>query len=313
MKKNVSSLAYIPKFKFSYCLPQYWPVWLGMALLYVLIFLPPAWVDALARVLGNRIYTGNRKQRLFVDTNLELCFPDLSRAQRDDMAKQHFRAQARSLLHYGLFILGPRWLLRRRIVFKGEEQIQSRLDAGGRVILLTSHSVGLEAAVTGVTMRYPATGPFKAIKNPLVNYLVGKSRTRFDSFVYTREAGLRPIIRDVRNGYVMVYLADEDLGEDAAEFVPFFGVPKATISVLGRLAKSCRADVLPCVSCYDETSHRYVIHVLPALENFPRGDAGQDALAMNQAIEETVRICPHQYFWTLRFFKTRPAGEERFY
>jgi len=313
VKQKISSLAFIPKFKVAYCLPQYWPIWLGVVLLYLLLFLPPSWVNLLARKLGNKIYTSNGKQRQFVETNLKLCFSELSQEQLDVLARDHFTSQARSMLHYGLFLLGPKWLLNKRIQFVGQEQIQSRLEAGQRVILLTSHTVGLEAAVTGITMHYPATGPFKEIKNPLVNYLVGKSRTRFNAIVYTREAGLRPIIKDVRNGYVMVYLADEDLGEDAAVFVPFFGVPKATIAVLGRLAKSCRADVLPCVSCYDEITNRYVIQVLPALENFPQGDVQQDALAMNRAIEATVRICPQQYFWTLRFFKTRPPGEERFY
>ncbi|MDH5735468.1 MAG: lipid A biosynthesis acyltransferase, partial [Gammaproteobacteria bacterium] len=92
-----------------------------------------------------------------------------------------------------------------------------------------------------------------------------------------------------------------------------FNVQKATVPVLGRLAKNCHADVLPCISCYDEKQKKYIIHVLPAMQDFPQGDDELDATRMNQAIENTVHICPAQYFWTLRLFRTRPEGEERFY
>jgi lauroyl/myristoyl acyltransferase len=198
-------------------------------------------------------------------------------------------------------------------VVRGQQHIDASLASGKSVIIMASHSVGLEAAVSAITLRYPISGPFKMLKNPVINYLVAKGRARFGTLMYSRDAGLRPIIKDVRSGRIMFYLPDEDLGKDRSIFVPFFGVEKATVPVLGRLAKSCNADVLPCMSCYDEASHKYIIHVLPALEDFPQGDDVVDTSRMNQAIEQSVCLCPEQYFWTLRIFRTRPEGEKQFY
>jgi lauroyl-KDO2-lipid IV(A) myristoyltransferase len=112
---------------------------------------------------------------------------------------------------------------------------------------------------------------------------------------------------------VLIYLADEDLGVDNALFVPFFGVQKATISVLGRLAQSCDAVVLPCVSCYEAESRRYLVTLLPKIEGLPSGDDERDSLRMNKAIETAIKQCPIQYLWTLRYFQTRPPGEASVY
>jgi lauroyl-KDO2-lipid IV(A) myristoyltransferase len=112
---------------------------------------------------------------------------------------------------------------------------------------------------------------------------------------------------------VLIYLADEDLGEKNSVFVPFFGVQKATIPVLGRLTKSCDAVVLPCVSCYEPENRRYSIRLLPEIKDFPSGDDVQDSASMNRAIEAAIMHCPIQYLWTLRYFKTRPPGEASVY
>ncbi|MDH3342703.1 MAG: lipid A biosynthesis acyltransferase, partial [Gammaproteobacteria bacterium] len=130
--------------------------------------------------------------------------------------------------------------------------------------------------------------------------------------IFPREDGLRPIVRATRSGDPLVYLADEDLGSDRSIFVPLFGVQKATIPVLGRLTKTCKAIVLPCICCYDRELKKYKTTLLPPVENMTGDDEG-DALAMNQAIEKTIAVCPSQYFWSFRLFQTRPPGEQSLY
>jgi len=112
---------------------------------------------------------------------------------------------------------------------------------------------------------------------------------------------------------MLFYFSDEVLGRERSFFAPLFGHAKATIPVLGRLAKSCHAEVLPLMGCYDYKKHQYQVRVLPALENFPQGDDLMDATLMNQSIETLVRLCPAEYFWTFKFFNTRPEGEAKIY
>jgi lauroyl/myristoyl acyltransferase len=67
------------------------------------------------------------------------------------------------------------------------------------------------------------------------------------------------------------------------------------------------------MACYDEKKHRYVIHVLPAMKDFPTGDDYNDTLAMNKSLEKIIRLCPSQYFWIMKLFKTRPDDEAKLY
>jgi lauroyl-KDO2-lipid IV(A) myristoyltransferase len=309
----VSSQVFKARFRLYFLLPRYWTTWLMLSLSWVIFLLPAKLIDKLANYVGDALRKINKKRYNIARININKCFADLSASQREHLISEHFRAQARSVLHYGFVLWGGKRSAEKRIQLHGMEHIDACHAAGKGAIVMTVHSVGLEAAVSALSRNYKASGSFKSMKNPLIDWAVGRARTRFGGVLYTRQAGLRPMIKDVRAGYVMCYLPDEDLGPERSIFTPLFGVQKATLPLLGRLARSCKANVLPCISCYDVKQAKYHVYVLPKLENFPQQDDSLDTLAMNQAIEELVKLCPEQYFWTLRLFKTRPEGAARLY
>jgi len=305
------------RFRPSLLYPRYWLTWLGLAVYFVFTLLPMPVIDRTGCWLG-RIAAGKNKKRFnIVKTNLSLCFPDKAVDEIEQMAYEHFQAQFRSLLHYYILWWRPLSFVRKKIHSEGLEQIEQYQQQGKRVIVLLTHSVGLEFAGTPISMEHKSIAPYKQMRNPVVDWMVANGRLRFGKWfggkLFTRDDGLRPIIRETRKGNVLIYLADEDLGEKNSIFVPFFGVQKATIPVLGRLAQSCDAVVLPCVSCYDAESRRYSVTLLPKIEGFPSGDDEQDSLKMNKAIEAVILQCPVQYLWTLRYFQTRPPGEASVY
>ncbi len=294
-------------------MPEYWFTWVLIVFLYFLFLMPTMIHEQFAKILGALAYKFNKKRRNISKVNLGLCFPERSEGELQKTVKRNFRHQARSILHYGLIWWASQSVLNKRIRIEGEENIRSSLNNQKSVIVMAAHSYGLEAAVAATSIRYPISGPFNPIKNKLIDWFIAKGRARHGARIYTRESGLRPIIKDVRAGCVMFYLPDEDLGPDRSIFSSFFGIQKATVPVLGRLAKSCNADVIPCIACYDGENEQYVIHYLPKLENFPSGDDYRDSQAMNNELESLIKICSEQYFWTMKLFKTRPQGESRLY
>jgi KDO2-lipid IV(A) lauroyltransferase len=297
--------------------PRHWGTWLGLALFFLFTLLPLPMIDAVGARLGRLAAKKNRKRFAIARTNLSLCFPDKSGVQIEAMVVEHFQAQLRSALHYFILLWRPESVVRKRIHCEGFDQLDHYRQQGRQVIVLISHCTGLDFAGVALSMDRPANGPYKEVRNPVIDWLIARLRLRFSArhggHLFTREDGLRPLIRETRAGKVLLYLGDEDLGVESSVFVPFFGVTKATISVLGRLAKSCNAVVLPCIACYDIARRRYDVKLLPAIENFPEGDDVRDATAMNRAIENTIRQCPVQYLWTLRYFQTRPEGEAGVY
>ncbi len=303
----------MPVFRWSFLLPGHWPAWMLVGLLFIISLLPLRVIDNLGTALGKIAARRNKKRFRIAATNISLCFPDKTENEVNAMVVNHFCAQTRSLLHYGMIWWSPTFRLRKRMVMEGNENIENLKKQGKNIIALTCHSVGLEFSVAALTLNHLSSGPYKAMRNEVVNWMVARGRTRFAARVFTREDGLRPLIRDTREGRVLIYLADEDHGAEKSVFAEFFNVQKATVPVLGRLARSCQASVLPVISYYDRKTTRYTIKIFPALENFPTGDDVQDTTTMNKALEQAVLTCPEQYFWTLRFFQTRPPDEPSIY
>ena len=305
------------RFQFTLLHPRNWPTWIGLAVFFIVTLLPMSFIDWLGCRLGKFATSKNKKRFNIAATNLSLCFSEKSAAEIEQMTIKHFQAQFRSVLHYFILWWRPVFMVRKKIVKTGFEQIEDCRQQGKNIIILLVHSVGLDFAVPAISMDYNTVGPYKEMRNPVINWVMANARMRFGikqgGKLFTREDGLRPLIREVRAGSVMIYLADEDLGEKNSIFVPFYGVPKATLPVLGRLAQTCNAVVLPCVSCYEPGNKRYAIKLLPKIEGLPSGDDEIDSLKMNKAIESAIDQCPDQYFWTLRYFQTRPEGEVSVY
>ena len=117
----------------------------------------------------------------------------------------------------------------------------------------------------------------------------------------------------MRAGRPFYYLPDQDYGPRDTIFVPFFGVPAATVPGLSRIAQVAEARVLPCVTRMLPGGSGYVLRIDPPWDNFPSGDLVADTRRMNEYIERRVLEMPEQYLWMHKRFKTRPPGEARFY
>ncbi len=305
------------RFRMELLHPRHWPTWAALGVYFLFTLLPMTVIDWAGCRLGDYVAKKNRKRFKIARVNLALCFPDRSKLEIEHLANDHFRAQLRTAMHLFILWWRPVFMVRARIIREGFEQIDDFKAQGKQVIVLLSHSVGLDFAAAAVSMDYNTNGVYKPMRNEVIDFMFSHGRTRFGAKfggkLFTRADGLRPLIRETRSGKVLIYIADEDLGKENSIFAPFFGVPKSTIPVLGRMTKACNAVVLPCVSCYDSSLKKYRVKMLPALENFPSGDDLVDATAMNKAIEKTILECPQQYLWTFRYFQTRPEGEAPVY
>jgi KDO2-lipid IV(A) lauroyltransferase len=102
-----------------------------------------------------------------------------------------------------------------------------------------------------------------------------------------------------------------DFGPKESIFVPFFGIQTATIPAVSRLVRMTGARVVACIT--RQVPDGYEVEVMPAWENFPGESVEADTAYVNRFIESQVLRMPEQYFWLHKRFKTRPAGEQRFY
>lgn len=279
---------------------------LGIVFMRAIARLPLAWVRSIGAVLGWLLYLFAVSRRRVVDTNLRLCFPGQGVARRGALVRSafvHF-AQAwidRSWLWHG----DPGKTLDRLRVTGAVDE----LAGTDPVILFAPHFVGLDAGWTALTQQLDRS--FATIYTPQRNKVVDRwsqqGRSRFGrSRIFERRAGTRAIVSMVRSGQALYLLPDMNFGPQESVFVPFYGVPAATLTSLSRFSKLGRAKVVPVLTRM--TPEGYAVEILPAWRDFPGADPVADAALMNQRLEHYIDAMPDQYYWVHRRFKSRPPG-----
>ena len=281
---------------------------IALGLLWLLHFLPLGVLAPMGRALGTLLYWLGRERRRVALANLRLCFPELDRRARIALAKRHFQALSRSLLERGILWWASAARIQRTVRIEGEEHWQAL--KGAPVILLMPHFVGFEMGAFRVGHDRPVASMYSRQRNAEFDAAFLRGRMRFQTAtLFSRQDGVRAVVRALRGGLPLIYLPDMDFGSRDAVFVPFFGVPAATITGLARLAAISGAAVLPCITRQLPGNEGYMVRIYPQWEGFPATDSVADARRMNAFIEERVREMPEQYYWVHKRFKTRPPGE----
>lgn len=285
---------------------------LALGLIWLVHKLPFFAVAKIGRGIGWLGYWLAVPRRIVVDINLALCFPELSERERRTLNKRHFSALGRAFLERGILWYAPRERIERFVRFED----QHHLDAvhGQPVLILAPHFVGLDMGGTLFAIRWKAVSMYGKQKNPALDAAMRRGRERFgEPILISRQDGIRPVIRAIRDGFPFYYLPDADLGPKESIFVPFFGVQTATVPALSRLAQVGKARVVPIVTRQLPDGKGYAARFYPAWEDFPTDDVAADTQRMNAFIEERVREIPEQYYWVHKRFKTRPPGEAEIY
>jgi KDO2-lipid IV(A) lauroyltransferase len=280
-------------------------------LLWALHFLPLPLLARLGRGLGAVLYRAGRSRRAVARTNLRLCFPAVEDATRERWLREHFALFGRSFLERALTWWSSPARLKKLIHLQGREHLEAL--AGQPVVLMAPHFVGLDMAWARLTLEQPMAGMYANQKNPVFNRQLLAGRKRFGSLAISRQEGVLRAVRAIREGRPFYYLPDMDYGPRDAVFVPFFGVPCATITALSRLARLGRAQVLPVITEMLPGGQGYRVTIGAPWADFPSEDVSADTARMNAFIEQQVLRMPAQYYWLHKRFKTRPAGDAGFY
>jgi len=293
--------------------PRYWLLWIGILLLWLISLLPLRLTAFLGRGLGVILNSIAGRRAHIVHTNLELCFPELDSQQINNLKKEHFKALGQAALTIGINMFASQRRLQRLVKMRDRQYFDQEITAGKPVILLAPHFVAMEIAGLVLAPERHMLSMYQTIRNPLIDYLVRRGRSRFGGIMIERKADMRQVVKMVREGSPFYYLPDQDPGSGDKVFAPFFGVQTAVTPGLSRFARLSKAVVIPCFTKMLPHGAGYEVVFLPPLKDYPSADPAEDARRMNEVIEQGIREMPAQYFWVHRRFKSRPEGEKSVY
>lgn len=290
--------------------PRTWPGWIGVAVGWLLAFVPWPLQRALGGVLGALLFLLLPSRRRAAARNLELCFPELDAHARALLLKAHFAA-----LGVGVFEFTRAWWgsiapMRRSIRIDGLEHLAAVAAEGRGALLVSGHFMNLEICGRLLCDHVPLAGIYREHSGAAMEWAIKRGRLRYASAMF-RQDELRPALRHLKRGGFLWYAPDQDmLGKDTV-FAPFFGIAASTITATHHLARSSGCAVLPFFHHRD--GDRYVLRVGAPLTAFPSDDIAADCARVNAQIEAMVRAAPAQYLWIHRRFKRRPPDQPPVY
>lgn len=288
--------------------PRLYPSWIGVGLFWLIGQLPWSVLQAIGRGVGRLAWRLAKKRRHIAETNIRLCFPELSSQEQEDLAHRCVISTGEAILEMAGSYNNHRIDLNKNLTVTGMEHIHGCQAKGQGVLLLGMHFNTLDTCSRMLGSLLDMHAVYRPNDNPVIDRLIDKGRRNYIRSTVDR-ADLRQMLRLLRNGEVLWYAPDQDYGIAHAVFVPFFGIPAATITATSRIAKMGKAAVIPCAH-YRLPGGRYQIEFGPPLENFPSGNEQADTARINQTIEHYVRKHPEQYLWVHKRFKHQPDNQK---
>ena len=288
-----------------------WGTWLIVAPAWLAAHLPLRAVVACGRAVGWLGYYLAARRRHITETNMGLCFPQLNQAERRALARKTFQ-------HVGVGALetAVTWLTRRetapRFTVDGIEHLQEAQALQRGVLLVGYHFTAPDISSQAISRLVDTDVMYRANRNPVWERLQVAGRKRYHDGVVER-SDTRSVLRKLKAGHTIVYLADQDYGPKHSVFAPFFGVPAASITAPTRLARLNNSPVVFMETTRDWHTLTWHVTFSEPLADYPSDDEVADATRLNALVEAAVARHPDQYLWLHRRFKTRPDGEAPLY
>lgn len=283
---------------------------LAIASLYMTSLLPLSWAQGLGAFVGRRVSAGNSKPMRVTRKNIELCFPELSVDEREDLVRRSIIETGKTAFEMGMAWMWPpeRTLAKVRRVHN-EEVIRDALNQGKGVILIAPHLGNWEMVGLYVGKHFPLTAMYRPPRLEALDKLIRGRRERIGATLAPANVkGVRMAIKALRAGKVLGILPDQEADKGSGVFAPFFGIDAYTMKLLPQLASQTGAVVVSAYARRLADGSGFELHYHRADDAVNSKDLVESATAMNAEVERCVRAVPEQYQWEYKRFERRPDG-----
>lgn len=303
----------LPQFSSALLHPRYWFTWLGIALLFLLVQLPYSLIYRIGCALGWLAMRVMRQRVRVARRNLQLCFPNMSDHERQQLLVKNFVAVGMGVMETGMAWFWSDKRIERHLTVSGLAPVKALLAKKQGILLIGVHFLTLELGARIFGIHTPGIGVYRPNDNLLLDWLQTWGRLRSNKGMLDRY-DLKGMVRALKNGEIVWYAPDHDYGPRNSVFVPFFAIKDAaTTSGSWMITKLSGACVVPFVPRRKPDGRGYELIVLAPECQPPLENARVTAYWMNQQVERCVMLAPDQYMWLHRRFKTRPPGQPDYY
>ena len=275
--------------------------------------LPLRWSQAVGAKLGLFLIKCNRKRAHIAQCNLRSCFPE----KRPEEIKQLVRLTAiesgKWFIESGyVWFRNPEYLIRKTTV-KNPELLADAYAKQRGVVIILPHLGNWELLNFYVPQNYPFGAMYKPLDTAWFERIVLRSRCRAGTSMFpTNSSGVRRAMKSLKKSHTVAILADHLPSVEAGIYAPFFGRPALTGKLTQTLLKSNHSEIILASALRKPNGEGFEIE-FHHVEDISGKSVAAAAAAINQAIEESIRLAPEQYQWVYRRFGKPPKAAVNIY
>ena len=282
---------------------------LSIGLMKLIALLPLSMIQGLGSAFGQFLLLINASSVKNTRTNIQTCFPELSKSEQEQMVKESTINLGKTAMEMSMAWLWP--VKKIQTLFtqvEGLEHLENALERKQGVILMAPHLGNWELLTHFFKPYLTMTAMYKPAKIKAMDNFMYETRKRVGiDLAPANNNGVKMLFKTLLKKGVAGVLPDQEPALNSGVFADFFNRPALTGRLIGDLAKKTPAALLTCFAMrLDDGTFKVVIR--KANEQIRCGDPELAAKALNESIEACIQECPSQYQWSYKRFRRQPEG-----
>ena len=248
-----------------------------------------------------------------VDENLAHAFPEMSEADRKQLARrmwEHLFLLVLEVAHAPRKIHETNW--RHFVDLHDEDHLVRLLLAERPTIIVTAHFGNFEiAGYVLAILGFPTYTVARTLDNPYLDRFVNRFRGGTGQRMIPKKGSSDQVIKVLDRGGTMTFLADQYAGPKGC-WVEFFGRPASVFKAIALLALHQEAPMAVCTAPRRDRPLHLELNIDATVD--PR-DGGQQVSSIRDLtqwytrhLEKSIRRTPEQYWWLHRRWKDTRRG-----
>ncbi|MBQ4202658.1 MAG: lysophospholipid acyltransferase family protein, partial [Thermoguttaceae bacterium] len=203
-----------------------------------------------------------------VDTNLSHAFPELSKKERKEIARQmwtHLFLMVAEVAHGPRQMHGLNWW--RNVRIENGSKMFAALQADRPMILITAHFGNFEMGgyILGL-LGYPTFSVARKLDNPYLNDFISSFRGQTGQYIIDKNEGYEDILTVLGQNGVMAFLADQSAGKKGA-WINFFNRPASAYKAMALLSMQYDAPIFICFATRtDDRPMHFTMRMVDSLD-----------------------------------------------
>ena len=240
--------------------------------------------------------------------NLRLAFAEFSEEECDCFTKAVIKNQALIAVEsIKCWAMPPEWSIAQIDNVYNKEVFDEALANPNGMLAIVPHLGTWEMMNAWINQFGSPTILYKPTKNETMDEFILEGRQRLNAtLVPTDASGVKAIFKTLKSGGFSIILPDHVPQPSGGVIVPFFGIETFSSTLAPKLASKTKCALVG-LSCLRNDNNGFDIYCtkLDDPDLYAR-DMNVATKALNDAMEQMIRVCPSNYMWSYRRFKHLP-------